>query len=328
VATPTVPGFLSVEDKLKLDAIEEEANKTHFFDGVPSSLGNAGPGTATEVARADHVHNHGVQSGGNLHSTATTSAAGFMSPSDKTKLDAVDASATNTPLGTTPPGVLQPNSEGYVGQAGHAARSDHNHEINVGTPVDISDSTNYVGSEEKFSRADHVHGHGSLGGGELHALATTTSHGFMSKDDKIALGQLSAGGGGGGGGVVSQIVVAEAPYDTSTNSTAFVDLLTLNISIGEGDKLLLHATASGINSSSGGITTYRITVDGVSKRGAAYRASGSYAQCMSMLTLISGLSEGNHVVKLQWKVTQGTASIRPVGYPDQEHATLMAQEIE
>jgi len=51
-------------------------------------------GTADTAARADHVHAHSNLSGGSLHAAATTSTAGFLSASDKTKLDGVAAGAT------------------------------------------------------------------------------------------------------------------------------------------------------------------------------------------------------------------------------------------
>lgn len=46
-------------------------------------------GTANSLARSDHGHAHGTRAGGGLHSVATTSTAGFMSATDKTKLDRV-----------------------------------------------------------------------------------------------------------------------------------------------------------------------------------------------------------------------------------------------
>ena len=50
-------------------------------------------GTATTAARADHVHAHSNLSGGSLHAAATTSAAGFLSATDKTKLDGIASGA-------------------------------------------------------------------------------------------------------------------------------------------------------------------------------------------------------------------------------------------
>ena len=50
-------------------------------------------GTSVKVAREDHSHSHGTRGGGNLHSAATTSVAGFMSAADKAKLDGIAAGA-------------------------------------------------------------------------------------------------------------------------------------------------------------------------------------------------------------------------------------------
>jgi hypothetical protein len=46
-------------------------------------------GSATTLARSDHTHDHGNRSGGTLHSAATTGVNGFMSSTDKQKLDAL-----------------------------------------------------------------------------------------------------------------------------------------------------------------------------------------------------------------------------------------------
>lgn len=65
-----------------------------YFDGTPSAVGSASPGVSLEVARGDHVHAHGNQAGGSLHSAATTAAAGFMSAADKLKLSEIETGAT------------------------------------------------------------------------------------------------------------------------------------------------------------------------------------------------------------------------------------------
>ena len=58
--------------------------------GVPSTIGTANAeGTSDLAARSDHVHEHGNQAGGSLHAVATQSVAGFMSASDKEKLDSI-----------------------------------------------------------------------------------------------------------------------------------------------------------------------------------------------------------------------------------------------
>jgi hypothetical protein len=46
-------------------------------------------GVSTSLARADHTHAHGNRAGGTLHSAATPSVNGFMSSTDKSKLDKI-----------------------------------------------------------------------------------------------------------------------------------------------------------------------------------------------------------------------------------------------
>ncbi len=74
-----------------------------------------------------------VGSGGAQHAAATTSVAGFMSASDKTKLDGVAASATNTPLASTAPSNL--GASAAVGTGTTAARADHVHAFPTATQV-------------------------------------------------------------------------------------------------------------------------------------------------------------------------------------------------
>lgn len=61
----------------------------------------------------------------------------------------------------------------------------------TGTPSDITDSTNSVGAGPGYSPFNHLHAHGSRGGGSLHALATAIAHGFMSSTDKSKLDGIS-----------------------------------------------------------------------------------------------------------------------------------------
>lgn len=48
-------------------------------------------GNATSFARSNHTHSHGNRGGGTLHAAATVSVNGFMSSTDKTKLDGLSA---------------------------------------------------------------------------------------------------------------------------------------------------------------------------------------------------------------------------------------------
>jgi hypothetical protein len=60
---------------------------------APVTVGTANSiGTANSFARSDHIHAHGNQTSGTLHSAATTSANGFMSFGDKVILNNIAAS--------------------------------------------------------------------------------------------------------------------------------------------------------------------------------------------------------------------------------------------
>jgi hypothetical protein len=57
---------------------------------APSTIGTANAqGSANSFAKSDHIHDHGSQTTPTHHAAATTSANGFMSSTDKTKLDAM-----------------------------------------------------------------------------------------------------------------------------------------------------------------------------------------------------------------------------------------------
>ncbi len=61
--------------------------------GTPVAVGAANAaGSATTLARSDHVHDHGSQTSQSMHALAVASTShGFMSSSDKTKLDGLSA---------------------------------------------------------------------------------------------------------------------------------------------------------------------------------------------------------------------------------------------
>lgn len=67
------------------------ADHTHNIPvGTPVTIAAANSeGVAATFARSDHVHDHGALAGGDRHAVATQSVAGFMSSSDKTKLDGI-----------------------------------------------------------------------------------------------------------------------------------------------------------------------------------------------------------------------------------------------
>ncbi len=150
-------GFMSGADKTKLDGVATGA--AALASTSPANVGTtAAVGVGTTAARSDHVHAHGAQTDGTLHAVATTSTAGFLSATDKAKLDGVAAGAPA--LSSTAPANV----------ANAAA-------VGVGTTA---------------ARADHVHAHGLVTVGS-HQDATSGASGFMPGADKGAMDVITTG---------------------------------------------------------------------------------------------------------------------------------------
>mgnify|MGYP000895800111 CR=1 FL=1 len=63
-----------------------------------------------------------------------------------------------------------------------------NKNYETSNPQDIGTSS--AGTSDTIARGNHIHAHGNQAGGNLHALATQTSHGFMSLNDKVRFDNL------------------------------------------------------------------------------------------------------------------------------------------
>lgn len=118
---------------------------------------------------------------GNLHVVATATEAGFMSATDKDKLDGIN------PSDVTP--TIADAGAGTPGVGTNYSRRDHTHQVMTGTPVTIG-TANSAGSSANLARANHVHAHGDQVGGSLHDLATASVAGFMSPSDKAEVIKL------------------------------------------------------------------------------------------------------------------------------------------
>jgi hypothetical protein len=202
-ASSILNGFMSSVDKTRFDLVTPgapialtpggisngvatsyaRADHQHgILTAIAVSVGTANAiGVATTVSRSDHVHAHGAQTDGTLHAVATGLVNGFMSSTDKSRLD------------TVIPGAISAISLGAAtsnGTSANYARSDHTHGTTIGVPVSVA-AANAAGTSTSFSAADHVHAHGSLGGGTTHAVATGASAGFLSATDKTKLDALS-----------------------------------------------------------------------------------------------------------------------------------------
>lgn len=95
-------------------------------------------------------------------------------------------------LGAGTPAVLTA-SAGANGALATAAPYDHRHQVQTAVCVTIG-AANSAGSSASLARADHVHDHGALLGGDRHALAVAgVSHGFMSATNQTKLDGIESG---------------------------------------------------------------------------------------------------------------------------------------
>ena len=108
----TIPQVVTMFGGIPVTQIPDQANAAgtsntfaradHIHNipsGVPVQIGTSNvQGSATTFSLADHVHNHGNQTVGTLHAAVTTSVNGFMSATDKTKLDTITTPGTNTQI--------------------------------------------------------------------------------------------------------------------------------------------------------------------------------------------------------------------------------------
>jgi hypothetical protein len=157
-ATQTSKGAMSSADKAKLDGIESGATGDQTASEILTAIKTVdGTGSGLDADLLDGVEHRGA-GGTSEHPVATTSQAGFMSTSDKSKLDGMESGATADM-----------------------------------TASEILASLKTVDGSGSGLDADLLDGysHRGQGGGE-HAIATTGADGFLSAGDKAKLDGLAA----------------------------------------------------------------------------------------------------------------------------------------
>lgn len=135
VLTKTGESAVSLrKDDLDLLVNNVDASDVHIHDAryesnaAPGTIGTSNvQGSSTKLARQDHSHDHGAQSTPTHHAVATPTSNGFLSSSDKAKLDGISSSAAA--LSSTTPNAVSTSGSGAVGTGTTAARSDHVHAI-------------------------------------------------------------------------------------------------------------------------------------------------------------------------------------------------------
>ena len=92
VATQSIKGFLSAADKKKLDGIDSGANKITVDSALSTTSANPVQNKVVTSAL------NGKSNTGHTHDVATTTDNGFMSSTDKSKLDGIADNANNYDL--------------------------------------------------------------------------------------------------------------------------------------------------------------------------------------------------------------------------------------
>jgi len=173
-ATTSVAGLMSAADKSKLDGIASGANKyTHpTYTSKTSGLykitvdGEGHVSGATAVAKSD-ITALGIPSSDTTYSAATTSAAGLMSASDKSKLDGI-ASGANAYTHPT-----------------YTAKGSGLYKVTI-------DASGHVSAATSVTKTD-ITALGIPSSDTTYSAATTSTAGLMSASDKSKLDGIASG---------------------------------------------------------------------------------------------------------------------------------------
>lgn len=311
IVTTTTAGFMSSSDKIKLDSIESGATSVIITNTSPSNVtkSSASVGISSEVARADHKHDISTAAPSTTLTSGTTNSEGSSSSlarADHTHAISTAVSVTQLPDQTNyigdstslaradhihniPSGTavsLNANSvnskglastfaisnhthsieSGYpinqiiattsaIGTSTAFARADHVHTFSTGNPVSISTS-NSEGSSTSFARADHVHAHGNHTNGNLHAIATTSTAGFMSSSDKIKLNNISSEA------TKNDTFTVSMTDETTFNNTVTPTVLSgMALTPGSGN-YLLYFNCGNSRSNTSSTVTFNVFING------------------------------------------------------------------
>lgn len=298
----------------------------------------ASAGVATTVARSDHKHDISTAAPGTISigDASTEGIAATLARSDHThtltapaapvnvtKAAASAGSATTVArsdhkhdISTAAPGTISIGDASTEGSATTLARSDHTHTLTApAAPVNTNAAAAVVGVATTVARSDHKHQIDVATAVDVGAANSAGVSNSLSRADHVHRGSIL------------QSVFAEISADTTTASTTFVDLISQAVTT-TGGNLLIYFTCASSNTNNNTDITFRITVDGTSKRGTQVRITpAGVTQSCSIITKVTGLSAAAHTVKIQWLTSANTARVRPVAAVDAEHASLIINEI-
>lgn len=241
-ATGLSGGFFSASDKTKLDgiAIGAQANtvtsvaeKTGDVVVTKSDVGLGNVDNTSDASKPISTATATALSGksdtGHTHISATSSFAGFMSASDKVKLDSVTAGA-------------EPNAVSSVaGRSGAVtlAKAD----------VGLSNVDNTSDADKPISAAVTAALSGKSDNGHTHSSATTSVAGFLSATDKTKLDSVSTGAavtsvaGRSGAVTLAKADVGLGNVDNTSDANKPVSTATATALSGKAATIHAHAVS-------------------------------------------------------------------------------------
>ncbi len=269
-------------------------------------------GAANFYARSDHVHPHGARGGGNLHSLATTTTAGFMSPTEKILLGNVGNanglalldSTGNISINQIPSGNvvgLGANSLLARGTANSFARSDHVHSIATSAPIAIvPNQTISAGTSNALARADHVHSIATgsptrlqIGGSNEEGSANT----FARSDHVHSISFTNAYVGGS--------------TNITTTNPSLVTMSGMTYTAPDTGTYWVNFTGSFVISSTTGICTLAIFSGSVEQAASRVVQSGRSTSVtgFSMATQAIVTASAGQVLDLRWSTNTGSVTV-------------------
>lgn len=289
-ATTAANGFMSAADKTKLDGIATGANKITVDASLSSSSTNPVQNKAVNAAlagKANTSHTHeqsdiagladalaGKASTSHTHGAATSSANGFMSATDKAKLDGIASGANkythpNSAAGAKASGLykITTDAQGHVTGATAVAKADI---TALGIPSTnttyglATTSANGLLRKLDGSTAHYMRGDGTWATppNTTYGVVTQSANGLMSAADKKKLDSITIDGSGNvevditidtalstssTNPVQNKVVTAAINGKAASNHTHGVATSSANGFLSATDKAKLDGIASGAN---------------------------------------------------------------------------------
>lgn len=203
-ATTSAAGFMSAADKSKLDGITAGANKYTLPTASTTTLGGVKVGTNLTIT--DGV----LSAKDTTYSTATTSANGLMSSTDKSKLDGIAEGANKTVVDTALSSTSTNPVQNKVINTALAGKSDtsHTHSTyvnqNAFSNVKVGDTTvaaetttdtlTLVAGTNVTITPDATNDQITIAAKDTtYSAATTSANGLMTSTDKTKLNGIATG---------------------------------------------------------------------------------------------------------------------------------------